>query len=196
MMYSAYQSGHPEIGMALQRGETVRPDLSADERRAFQQVKLARAKHLSYAIAMATRPQTPYGIVDSPAGLAGWILDHDVKSYELIAVVFDGHPAGLTRDDVLDNITLYWLTNAAISSARLYWENEDRLLSAVNLSIPTAVTVFPEEIYQAPRSWTERAYHKLIYFKGRQRGHFAAWEQPELFSAELRAGLRSLTSVE
>ena len=142
---------------------------------------------------MATRPQTLYGIVDSPAGLAGWILDHDAKSYEMIAGVFDGHPAGLTRDDILDNITLYWLTNTGVSSARLYWENKDRLLSAVNVSIPAAVTVFPEEIYQAPHSWTQRAYHNLIYFNEADRGgHFAAWEQPQLFSVELRNAFRPL----
>jgi pimeloyl-ACP methyl ester carboxylesterase len=182
----------PEIGKALLLGQAP-SGLSADEQRAFDQVKLARAKHLSYAIAMATRPQTLYGIIDSPAGLAGWVLDHDAKSYEMIARVFDGHPAGLTRDDILDNITLYWLTNTAISSARLYWENKDRLLSAVNVSIPAAVTVFPDEIYQAPRSWTERAYHKLIYFNAVDKGgHFAAWEQPQLFSAELRTAFRTL----
>jgi pimeloyl-ACP methyl ester carboxylesterase len=182
----------PEIGKALLLGMAP-SGLAADEQRAFDQINLARAKHLSYAIAMATRPQTLYGIVDSPAGLAGWILDHDAKSYEMIAGVFDGHPAGLTRDDILDNITLYWLTNTGVSSARLYWENKDRLLSAVNVSIPAAVTVFPEEIYQAPHSWTQRAYHNLIYFNEADRGgHFAAWEQPQLFSVELRNAFRPL----
>jgi pimeloyl-ACP methyl ester carboxylesterase len=192
----------PEIGKALQSGDPPPSDLSADEKRAYQQLKDLRTKHLGYAILMATRPQTLYGFADSPAGLAAWLLDHGDSYGQPAAAItsavlgrtIDGHPAGdLTRDDILDNISLYWLTNTAISSARLYWENKARLLSAVNVSIPAAVTVFPGEIYQAPRSWTERAYHNLIYFNEVDKGgHFAAWEQPELFSAELRAAFRSL----
>jgi pimeloyl-ACP methyl ester carboxylesterase len=151
-------------------------------------------KHgLGYAIEMANRPQTLYGIADSPAGLAGWILDHDIRSEELIARVFDGGSEGLSRDDILDNITLYWLTNTAISSARLYWENKLNFFEPKHVSIPVAVSVFPDEIYAAPRSWTERAYPNLIYFnKLPKGGHFAAWEQPELFTGEMRAAFRSL----
>jgi pimeloyl-ACP methyl ester carboxylesterase len=192
----------PNIGKALQAGDPPPSDLSADERRAYEQLVTLRTKHLAYAIEMGTRPQTLYAFADSPAGLAAWLLDHGDNYGQPAAAIMsavlgrtvNGHPAGaLTRDDILDNITLYWLTNTAISSARLYWENKARLLSAVNVSIPAAVTVFPGEIYQAPRSWTERAYHKLIYFnEADQGGHFAAWEQPELFSAEPRAAFRSL----
>jgi pimeloyl-ACP methyl ester carboxylesterase len=146
---------------------------------------------------MGNRPQTLYGIADSPVGLAGWILDHDARSLELISRAFDGQPTGLTRDDVLDNITLYWLTNTAISSARLYWENKLPFFGVKNVSasIPVAVSVFPDEIYAAPRSWAERAYPKLIYYNKLDKGgHFAAWEQPQLFSEEVRAGFRSLRS--
>jgi pimeloyl-ACP methyl ester carboxylesterase len=140
-----------------------------------------------------TRPQTLYGIADSPVGLAAWILAHDARSYELIARAFAGHPGGLTRDDVLDNITLYWLTNTGISSARLYWENKVGFFDVKNISIPVAVSVFPDELYQAPRSWAERAFPNLIYYNQlNQGGHFAAWEQPELFTNEVRAAFRSL----
>jgi pimeloyl-ACP methyl ester carboxylesterase len=142
---------------------------------------------------MRTRPQTLYGLVDSPIGLASWILDHDGDSYQLIADAFDGHPGGLTRDDVLDNLTLYWLTNTAISAARLYWENKVSPLAAVSISIPAAVSVFPGEVYQAARGWAERAYRNLIYYNQLDKGgHFAAWEQPELFASELRAAFPSL----
>jgi pimeloyl-ACP methyl ester carboxylesterase len=131
--------------------------------------------------------------VDSPIGLASWILDHDGDSYQLIANAFDGQAGGLTRDDVLDNITLYWLTNTPISAARLYWENKVNPLAAVSISIPAAVSVFAGEVYQAPRSWAERAYQNLIYFNNVDKGgHFAAWEQPELFASEVRAAFRSL----
>jgi pimeloyl-ACP methyl ester carboxylesterase len=142
---------------------------------------------------MANRPQTLYGIVDSPIGLAAWMLDHDADSQALIARAFAGQPGGLTRDDVLDNITLYWLTNTAISSARLYWENKLAFFEPKNVSIPVGVSVFPDEIYAAPRSWAERAYPKLIYYNKLDKGgHFAAWEQPELFTQELRAAFKSL----
>ena len=142
---------------------------------------------------MGNRPQTLYGIADSPVGLAAWILDHDASQLALIARVFDGQPEGLTRDDVLDNITLYWLTNTAVSSARLYWENKLAFFAPKNVAIPVAVSVFPDDIYAAPRSWVERAYPKLVHYnKLDQGGHFAAWEQPQLFSEEVRAGFRSL----
>ena len=139
------------------------------------------------------RPQTLYGIADSPVGLAAWMLDHDTRSQALIARVFDGQPEGLTRDDILDNVTLYWLTNTAVSSARLYWESKLRLFAPKGVSIPAAVSVFPDEIYAAPKTWTEKAYPKLIYYNRLPKGgHFAAWEQPELFSEEIRAAFRSL----
>jgi pimeloyl-ACP methyl ester carboxylesterase len=142
---------------------------------------------------MANRPQTLYALADSPVGLAGWMLDHDARSYELIARVFDGRREGLTRDDVLDNVTLYWLTNTAVSSARLYWESKLAFFAPKGVNVPTAVSVYPDEIYAAPRSWAERAYPRLIYFNALSKGgHFAAWEQPELFTSELRAAFRPL----
>ena len=168
---------------------------SPEEMRALKQLGELRSKHFGYFIEMSLRPQTLYGIADSPIGLAAWMLDHDAASYEHIARAFAGEPGfGLSRDDVLDNITLTWLTNTAVSGARLYWENKGRSVAgAVNVSIPAAVSVFPEEIYQAPRSWTERAYHKLVYYNQLDKGgHFAAWEQPQLFTEELRAGFRPL----
>jgi pimeloyl-ACP methyl ester carboxylesterase len=182
-----------DIAKALQPGGSPPSGLSADEQHAYDQLDDFYKHGLGYAIEMANRPQTLYGIVDSPAGLAAWILDHDTRSQELIARVFDGQPAGLTRDDILDNITIYWLTNTAISSARLYWENKLAFFEPKHISIPVAVSVFPDEIYAAPRSWTERAYPKLIYYNKLDKGgHFAAWEQPQLFSAEMRAAFRSL----
>ena len=146
---------------------------------------------------MGLRPQTLYGIADSPVGLAAYFLDHDARSYELIARVFDGQSEGLTRDDILDNITIAWLTNTALSGARLYWENWGKLgyFNAKGVSIPVAVSIFPDEIYAAPRSWAERAYSKLIHYNRLPKGcHFAAWEQPKFFSEEVRAGFRSLRS--
>jgi len=142
---------------------------------------------------MGNRPQTLYGIADSPIGLAAWILDHDIRSYKLIARVFDGVTEGLTRDDLLDNITLYWLTNTAVSSARLYSENNRSFVVAKNVGIPAAVSVFPEEIYTVSKSWAEKAYPNLIYYNRVDKGcHFAAWEQPEIFTSEVRAAFRSL----
>jgi pimeloyl-ACP methyl ester carboxylesterase len=182
-----------DIAKALQPGGSKPSGLSADEQHAYDQLDDFYKHGLGYAIEMANRPQTLQGIVDSPSGLAAWILDHDTRSQALIARVFDGQSEGLTRDDVLDNITLYWLTNTAISSARLYWENKLNFFEPKHVSIPVAVSVFPDEIYAAPRSWTERAYPKLIYFNKLDKGgHFAAWEQPKLFSAEMRAAFRSL----
>ena len=182
-----------DIAKALQPGGSKPSGLSADEQHAYDQLDDFYKHGLGYAIEMANRPQTLQGIVDSPSGLAAWILDHDARSLALMARVFDGQSEGLTRDDVLDNITLYWLTNTAVSSARLYWENKLNFFEPKHVSIPVAVSVFPDEIYAAPRSWTERAYPKLIYFNKLDKGgHFAAWEQPKLFSAEMRAAFRSL----
>jgi hypothetical protein len=145
---------------------------------------------------MTNRPQTLYGIGDSPVGLAAWMLDHDAQSLALISRVFDGQSEGLTRDDVLDNVTLYWLTNTAVSSARLYWESKLPFFAPKNVPIPAAVSAFPEELYQAPRSWTERAYPKLIYYNKLDKGgHFAAWEQPQLLTMELRAAFKSLRAA-
>jgi pimeloyl-ACP methyl ester carboxylesterase len=182
-----------DVAKALKYGEPAPSGLSADERHAYDQLDFFYKHGLGYAIEMANRPQTLYGIADSPIGLAAWILDHDARSYALISRVFDGQPGGLTRDDILDNITLYWLTNTAISSARLYWENKLAFFDVKNVSIPVAVSVFPDEIYAAPRSWAERAYPKLIHYNKLDKGgHFAAWEQPELFTQELRAAFESL----
>jgi pimeloyl-ACP methyl ester carboxylesterase len=167
--------------------------LSADEKGAYEQLAFFYKHGLAYALEMGNRPQTLYGIEDSPAGLAAWILDHDARSYELMARVFEGRPEGLTPDDVLDNITLYWLTNTGVSSARLSWENKLAFFAPKNVTIPVAVSAFPDELYQCPRSWAERAYPKLIYYnKVAKGGHFAAWEQPQLFSAEMREAFRSL----
>jgi hypothetical protein len=151
-------------------------------------------KHgLAYAQEMGNRPQTLYALTDSPVGLAAWMLDHDSQSLDLIIRVFDGASEGLTRDDILDNVTLYWLTNTAVSSARLYWESKLAFFAPKGVPIPTAVSVFPNEIYAAPRSWTEKAYPKLIHYNRLPKGtHFAAWEQPQSFSEEVRAGFRSL----
>ena len=186
-----------EINKALASGAPP-AGLSADEKYAYDQLDFFFKKGLGYANEMALRPQTLYGIADSPVGLAAWMLDHDARSYDLIARVFAGEREGLTRDDILDNITLYWVTNTAVSSARLYWENHGNILSAAaqktaEISLPVAITVFPEEIYRAPETWARRAFRNLIYFHEVDKGgHFAAWEQPELFAAELRAAFRSL----
>ena len=167
--------------------------LSAEEQHAYDQLAYFYKHGLGYANEMANRPQTLYAIGDSPVGLAAWMLDHDARSLALISRVFDGQSEGLTRDDVLDNVTLYWLTNTAVSSARLYWESKLAFFAPKNVPIPAAVSAFPEELYQAPRSWTEKAYPKLIYYNRLDKGgHFAAWEQPELFTTELRAAFRSL----
>ncbi len=183
------------VATALQLGGAPPSGLSTEERHAYLQLDNFYKHGLGYAVEMANRPQTLYGIVDSPAGLAAWMLDHDARSLDLIARVFEGQRAGLSRDDVIDNITLYWLTNTAISSTRLYWENKLHFFEPKHVSIPVAVSVFPDEIYAAPRSWTERAYSNLFYFKKLEKGgHFAAWEQPGLFSAEMRAAFRGFRS--
>jgi pimeloyl-ACP methyl ester carboxylesterase len=169
--------------------------LSAEEQRCYEQVSYVYAKGIGYGVQMLLHPQTLYGIADSPAGLAAWMADHDAQSYlDITSAFVNGSPVGnLTRDEVLDNITLTWLTNTGVSSARLYHENAFGFFDAKGVSIPAAVTVFPMELYQAPRSWTERAYPNLIYFNEVDRGgHFAAWQEPQLFSEELRAAFRSL----
>ncbi|NKE73232.1 epoxide hydrolase family protein [Candidatus Manganitrophus noduliformans] len=183
----------PDVARALQFGDPPPSGLSADERHAYDQLDFFYKNGLGYAIEMKNRPQTLYGIADSPVGLAAWILDHDARSYALIARVFDGQREGLTRDDVLDNITLYWLTNTAISSARLYWENKLVFFAPMGVSIPVAVSAFPDELYQAPRSWAARVFPNLIHYNKLDKGgHFAAWEQPQLFSEEVRAAFRPL----
>jgi pimeloyl-ACP methyl ester carboxylesterase len=182
-----------DIDKAAFAGAPPPANLSADELRAYNQLVFFYKHGLGYAGEMANRPQTLYGIADSPVGLAAWILDHDAASYTLIARVFDGQPEGLTRDDILDNVTLYWLTNTAVSSARLYWEYKGGFFDVRGVTIPVAVSAFPDEIYQAPRSWSEKAYPKLIHYNRLPRGgHFAAWEQPELFCSEMRASFKTL----
>jgi pimeloyl-ACP methyl ester carboxylesterase len=175
-------------------GAPAPANLSADEKLAYERLSFVYAKGIGYGFQMGLRPQTLYGIADSPVGLAAYFLDHDARSYELIARVFAGASEGLTRDDVLDNVTLAWLTNTALSGGRLYWENKGASFFAVKgVTVPTAVSVFPDELYPAPRSWAERAYPRLIYYnKVEKGGHFAAWEQPRLFSGEVRAGFRPL----
>jgi pimeloyl-ACP methyl ester carboxylesterase len=182
-----------DIAKALQFGDQQPAGLSADEQRAYGQLDFFYKHGVGYAGEMANRPQTLYGIADSPVGLAGWMLDHDAASYALIARVFDGQPEGLTRDDILDNVSLYWFTNTAVSSARLYWESKLAFFAPKGVTIPVAVSAFPDEIYAAPRSWAERAYPNLIHFNALEKGgHFAAWEQPQHFSEEMRAAFRSL----
>jgi pimeloyl-ACP methyl ester carboxylesterase len=185
-----------DIDKAALTGAPTPSGLSADERLAYEQLALEYAKGIGYGYQMGLRPQALYGIADSPVGIAGYFLDHDARSLALISRVFDGQSEGLTRDDILDNVTLTWLTNTFISGARLYWEasaNKVSFFGVKGVSIPVAVSVFPDELYQAPKSWTERAYPKLVYYnKVDKGGHFAAWEQPKLFSEEVRAGFRSL----
>jgi pimeloyl-ACP methyl ester carboxylesterase len=186
----------PDISKGTATGAPAPPGLSDEEKLMYEKLKVFFAKSAGYAIEEGNRPQTLYGIADSPVGLAAWLMDHDPTSLELISRSIDGVPEGLTPDDVLDNITHYWLTNTGVSSGRLYWELFQRgqgFLDVKNVTIPVAVSVFPDEIFQAPRSWTERAFPKLIYYNKLDKGgHFAAWEQPQLFSEELRAGFRPL----
>jgi pimeloyl-ACP methyl ester carboxylesterase len=188
-----------EIERAAVTGAPAPAGLSADEKLAYEQLAVEYAKGIGYGYQMGLRPQAIYGIADSPVGIAGYFLDHDARSLAMISRVFDGQAEGLTRDDVLDNVTLTWLTNTAMSGARLYWEafeNKVSFFGVKGVSIPVAVSVFPDELYQAPRSWAERAYPKLIYYNKLDKGgHFAAWEQPKLFSEEVRAGFRSLREM-
>jgi len=184
----------PEVEQALQAGDPPPSGLTADERRAYEQLQ-AGSERRGYATEMGTRPQTLAGLADSPLGLATWMLDHDATSEKQFShTIVDGRPFGaITREDVIDNITLYWLTNTGVSSGRLYWENKFSFFGVKNISIPVAVSVFPNERYRAPRSWAEKAYRKLIYFNELDAGgHFAAWEQPEVLSDEVRAAFRSL----
>jgi pimeloyl-ACP methyl ester carboxylesterase len=186
----------PDIDKAALTGAPAPSGLSADERLAYEQLALEYAKGIGYGFQMGLLPQALYGVADSPVGIAGYFLQHDAPSLALISRVFDGQPEGLTRDDVLDNVTLTWLTNTFVSGARLYWEcleNKVSFFGVKGVSVPAAVSVFPDELYQAPKSWAERAYPKLIYYNRLDKGgHFAAWEQPELFTRELRAGFKSL----
>jgi pimeloyl-ACP methyl ester carboxylesterase len=177
------------VARALRSGEPPPPGLSAAERTAYEQLRRLYAKGSGYSAMMVSRPQTLYGLADSPTGLAAWMYDKFAAWASA-----DGRPEReLTQDEMLDDISLYWLTNTAISSARLYWENNANNFNAVNISLPAAITVFPGEIYRAPRSWTERAYHNLIYFHEAEKGgHFAAWEQPHIFAEEIRAAFRPL----
>jgi len=186
----------PDIEKAALTGAPAPAGLSADEKRAYEQLVLEYAKGIGYGYQMGLRPQALYGIEDSPVGIAGYFLDHDARSLAMISRAFEGHPEGLTRDDVLDNVTLAWLTRTAISGARLYWEAFESKVSffgVKGVSIPAGVSVFPDELYQAPRSWAEQAYPKLIHYNRLDKGgHFAAWEQPVLFTSELRAAFRPL----
>jgi pimeloyl-ACP methyl ester carboxylesterase len=187
-----------DVQKALDRGEPAPAGLAADEKRAYEQL-VSTFKQVDYARIMGSRPQTLYGIADSPVGLAAWLLDHNDAHGQPAAAVAEAlnrvssSTGELTRDEILDNITLYWLTNTGVSTSRLYWEYKGGFFNAKGVKTPVAVTVFPGEQYEAPRSWTERAYPKLIYYNRAPRGgHFAAWEQPQLFTSELRAAFRSL----
>jgi pimeloyl-ACP methyl ester carboxylesterase len=180
------------IASALAANQPAPADLGPNEKHAYEQLATFYAHGLGYASEMANRPQTLYGLEDSPVGLAAWMLDHDAASEALISRVFAGGTEGLTKDDILDNITLYWLTGTAVSSARLYWESHLAFFAPKHVAIPVAVSAFPDEIYCAPKSWAEAAYPKLIYYnKLSKGGHFAAWEQPEAFSEEMRASFKS-----
>ena len=188
----------PEVSKTLGSAGPAPSGLSAEERRAWEQLNFLYTKGIGYATEMNLRPQTLYGLADSPAALAAWMLDHDAQSYEDIARAFAGDPVGnLTRDEVLDNITMTWVTNTGMSSGRLYWENTLGFFDVKGVTVPAAVSVFPRELYRAPRSWTEQAYPNLIYFNEVDEGnHFAAWQEPELFTSEVRAAFRSLRNEE
>jgi pimeloyl-ACP methyl ester carboxylesterase len=184
-----------ELDQAAFAGAPAPGGLSDEERNAYDQLAFVY-KHVYYAFYMGSRPQTLTALADSPIGLATFLIDHDARSLELIRRAFDGQPGGLTRDDVLDNATLFWLTNSGVSASRLYWENKLAFFSPKGVSIPVAVSAFPDELYQTPRSWAERAYPKLIHYNKLDKGgHFAAWEQPDLLVQEIRTGLRSLRSA-
>jgi pimeloyl-ACP methyl ester carboxylesterase len=184
----------PDVSRALATGGPAPSGLSADEKRAYEVLEHFFATGTGYAGEMGNRPQTLYGVADSPVGLAAWMIDHDVRSYELIARAFDGDAGGLSRDDVLDNVTHYWLTNTGVSAGRLYWESKLAFFDVKGVDIPVGVSVFPDELYPAPQSWAEKAYPNLIHFNNEldEGGHFAAWEQPQAFSEEVRASFRSL----
>jgi pimeloyl-ACP methyl ester carboxylesterase len=182
----------PDLDPILWAGGPLPAGLSEDERRAAEQL-VYFYKHVHYAFYMGDRPQSLTALNDSPVGLAAFMIDHDARSLELITRSFDGVHEGLTRDDVLDNITLFWLTSTALSAARLYWENKTNFFAPKGVTIPVAVSAFPDELYQTPRSWAEKAYPKLVHFNRLPKGgHFAAWEQPKLLTEEIRAGFRTL----
>ena len=183
----------PEINKAAAAGGPPPPGLSAEEQRAYETV-VALYKTIPTQLFMGSHPQTLYGIADSPVGVAAWLIDHDPASMRLIARAFDGESNGLTRDDVLDNTTLFWLTNTTVSAARLYWEGFAKTdLGPKNITIPVALSVFPDEVYYTPRTWAEQAYSNLIHYNQLDKGgHFAAWEQPNLLVDEMRTGLKSL----
>jgi hypothetical protein len=182
----------PDVDKAALAGAPALSDLSSEEKHAYDQLAYFYKHGLGYAQEMANRPQTLYALADSPVGLAAWMCDHDAASMALISRVFDGQSEGLTKDDILDNVTFYWFTNTAVSSARLYWESKLAFFAPKGVHIPAAISAFPNELYQAPKSWTEKAYPKLIYYnKLPKGGYFAAWEQPELFANEMRAGFKT-----
>jgi pimeloyl-ACP methyl ester carboxylesterase len=186
-----------DLVAGFERGDPPPAGLSGEEERAYEQLRSFYAKHVAYALIMSTRPQTLYGLADSPIDLAAFAIDHGDGTGQpgLVGQVLQGHPRGdLTRDDILDNLTLYWLTNTGVSAARLYWENKGDFFNAKNITIPFAISVFPDELYQTPRSWAERAYpNNLIHYNQLDRGgHFAAWEEPDLFATEIRSAFRSL----
>ncbi len=182
-----------DIDKAAFSGQPAPAGLSPDEKFAYERLQFVYQKGIGYGFQLGLRPQTMYGLADSPVGLAAYFLDHDQRSYRLISGVFAGQDAGLTRDDILDNVTLTWLTHTAVSTGRLYWENKHGFFAVRGVTIPVAVSVFPDELYPLPQSWAEQAYPKLIHYnKLEQGGHFAAWEQPKIFSEEVRAGFRSL----
>lgn len=185
-----------DIDKAALSGAPAPSNLSPEEKLAFERVQFVYQKGIGYGYQLGLRPQTMYALADSPVGLAAYFLDHDQRSYRLIARVFAGQTEGLTRDDILENITLTWLTNTAISSARLYWENKLSYFGVKGIKIPVAVSAFPDELYPTPRSWAERAFPKLIHYNKLDKGgHFAAWEQPKIFSEEMRASFRSLRAT-
>ena len=188
----------PDVSKAIAAGGKPPYAFTLDEQKAWDQLDDFQRHGLAYAQEMSNRPQTLYGIADSPVGLAAWMLDHDIRSYKMITRVFDGQKEGLSRDDILDNVTLYWLTNTAVSSARLYWDTAQistggGFFDVRGVKIPVAVSAFPDEIYQAPESWAKKAYPKLIHYNRLPKGgHFAAWEQPALFVSEMRASFKSV----
>jgi pimeloyl-ACP methyl ester carboxylesterase len=182
-----------DIDKAAISGASAPSELSPEEKAAYERLQFVYQKGVGYGYQLGLRPQSMYALADSPVGLAAYFLDHDQRSYRMIARVFAGQTEGLTRDDVLDNVTLTWLTNTAVSTGRLYWENKNGFFGIRGVTVPVAVSVFPDELYPLPRSWAERAYPKLIHYNKLDKGgHFAAWEQPKLFSEEVRTGLRSL----
>jgi pimeloyl-ACP methyl ester carboxylesterase len=188
----------PDVSKAIAAGGKPPYAFTPDEQKAWDQLDDFQRHGLAYAQEMSNRPQTLYGIADSPTGLAAWMLDHDIRSYKMITRIFDGKTEGLSRDDILDNVTLYWLTNTAVSSARLYWDTAQistggGFFDVRGVKIPVAVSAFPDEIYQAPKSWAEKAYPKLIHYNRLPKGgHFAAWEQPALFVSEMRASFKTV----